>query len=1000
VNPECRVHIPTLAEIRRETAAAFATAPGDDTARAHVISALLCVLIPVLLLQMALISAVAHSLSVFLVCIAALAAALVIALRGHGRWSGIVAVVALIGIPGLAIITGQPSSFLVSIFLMQATFGALVIGLALFRPRAYLLFALIIFAGILFTGHVTGIGGPDRTLVFTFGVTVMLELVSVILVVVIFRLTEQRSRQAAENELRASEERYRRISSLMGDAIYSIQLGPGPVHEVDWMSGRGAFAAFTNLPGGGALAVHDIVCPADLPRFRKEMAPVREGGQASVEVRLFAPDGEIRWVRVSAYGIRDAASGEVITVYGALEDIHDRKLAEEALHRERERFEDLVNSLDGVVYEYDTSTHKTVFISKQVEGLLGFPAQAFLDNPLFWIERIHPDDRERTVAFSSEMVKQRVNWNQHYRSVAADGTILWMHDIVSLSFEPDKPPMARGLALNETAAQQTRQAEQEQRRMREALRETTAAISTSLDLNEVVERMFSALKLSTPTDAADIMFVEDGIARIYRARDFAGNTDIEGMLRITLPVASTANLRRMADSGQPIVIHEVANDPEWVVFAEGEWIKSTCSAPIRLEDQTIGFLNLTSTRPHTFTLRHAEFLRTFADQIAIAVRNARLYEQARHNAEMLAELVRQRTAELELERERLSVMLDSTAEGIYYTEGRAIRYANPALCAMTGYTLDELIGADTGVLAPVMTEALLAGEQAVSEALQRERVWRGDKKMRRKDGSLLDAGLTVSVISPPNAPDIRLVVLVRDVSREKALQVQQSNLVAYASHELRTPITNLKTRLYLLRRRPERLEEHVEILEEVTERMRRLVEDLLDLTRMERGITRLNKRVTDMVALTDGIFRLQLPEAERKTIQFAANLPDAPVFAEADPERMTQVITNLVTNALNYTPAGGTVTLNVCLAASGQAVLIEVQDSGVGIAAESLPYIFQPFYRVASTVEGAGLGLSIAREIVELHGGEITVQSQKGAGSTFTVRLPVVEAPAAVTGSD
>ncbi|MBL8145365.1 MAG: PAS domain-containing protein [Anaerolineae bacterium] len=999
MTPERRVHIPTLAEIRRETAAAFMTSPDDDLTRAHVISALLAILIPVLLIQLALISAVAHSLPAFLLCIAVLAAALVLALRGRGRWSGGVALIGLIGIPAMTILTRQPSSFLISLLLMQATFGALVIGLVMFRPRTYLLFVLIIFAGILFTGEVTRIGGPNSVLILTFGVTVMLELASVVLVVVVFRLAEQRSRRAAENELRASEERYRRISSLMGDAVYSIQLGPGPVHGVDWMSGRGAFTAFTNLPAEGMLAVHDIVCPADLPRFRKEMAPVREGGQASVEVRLFAPDGEIRWVRVSAYGMKDPATGAVTTIYGALEDIHDRKLAEEALHKERERFENLVNSVDGVVYEYDTSTHETVFISRQVEKLLGYPAQAFLDNPQFWIECIHPDDRKRSLAYSTEMAKRRVNWNQHYRSVAADGTIVWMHDIVSLNFTPGKPPMAHGFALNETASQQARQAEQEQRRVREALRETTAAISATLDLNEVVDRMFSALRLTTPSDAADIMFVEDGIARVFRARDFAGSADLDEMLRIVLPVAETGNLRRMTETGQPMLINDVANDPEWVVYMEANWIKSTCSVPIRLDEQTIGFLNLTSTRPHAFTLRHAEYLRTFADQIAIAVRNARLYEQARHNAEMLGELVKQRTAELELERERLSVMLDSTAEGIYYTEGRAIRYANPALCAMTGYTLDELIGAMTDQLAPTLTDELLAGELAITGVLRNERVWRGDKKLRRKDGSLMDAGLTVSVISPPDAPDLRLVVLVRDVSREKALQMQQSNLVAYASHELRTPITNLKTRLYLLRRRPERLDEHVEILEEVTERMRRLVEDLLDLTRMERGITRLSKRVTDMVALTDGIYRLQLPEAERKGLNFTARLPDTPIYADADPERITQVITNLVTNALNYTPAGGAVALTIHPAAAPECVLIEVQDSGVGISAESLPYIFQPFYRVASAVEGAGLGLSIAREIVELHGGEISVQSQKGTGSVFTVRLPAVEAPAVVTGS-
>ncbi|MFN8377792.1 MAG: PAS domain-containing protein [Anaerolineae bacterium] len=998
--PDRRAHIPTLDEIRRETAAAFMTSPGDDVARARIVGALLAIFIPILTLQLILIASVPRSVLGFLPSMAILLVSLFIALRGYGWLAGSLALVGLLGMPILSVLAHQPSSVLISVFLVQATFSALVIGLAMFRPGSYFLFALAVFAGMLTVGYFTELGGPDTELVLTFGATIMLELVSVILVVIIFRLAEQRSRHAAESELRTSEERYRRISSLVGDVVYSVRVSPGQVYTVDWMSGRGVFSAFTNLPTEGTFEVREFVHPDDLPRFREELALALTGGQASIETRLLAPDGEVRWVRASVYGVQDPVTGAVSELYGALEDIHDRKLAEEALRKERERFEDLVNSVDGIVYEYDTSTHQTVFISKQVEKLLGFPAQAFLDNPYFWIECIHPDDRERAVTYGSEMVRRRMNWDQHYRVVAADGKILWMHDIASLNAEPGKPLMAHGLSINETTSQQARQAELEQRRVREALRETTAAISATLDLNEVVERMFSALKLTTPSDAADIMFIEDGIARVFRAHDFAGNADLEQMLQVELKVADTPNLQRMVETGQPMLIHDVANDPNWVVFYEAKWIGSTCGVPIQLEDQTIGFLNLTSTHPNTFTHKHAEYLRTFADQIAIAVRNARLYEQARQSAEVLSELVRQRTTELELERERLSVMLDSTAEGIYYTEGRTIRYANPALCAMTGYALDELIGATTDRLSPSQTEEILAGELATAEALRRERVWRGDKKMRRKDGSLMDVGLTVSVISPQGSPNMRLVALVRDISREKALQIQQSNLVAYASHELRTPITNLKTRLYLLRRRPEMLDEHIRILEEVTERMRRLVEDLLDLTRMERGITRLDKRVTNMVALTGSIYSLQLPEAERKGLKFTTSLPDVPIYADVDPERITQVITNLVTNALNYTSSGGSVQLRVCPASSGQTVLVQVEDSGVGIAAENLPHIFQPFYRVVSSVEGAGLGLSIAREIVELHGGEILVQSQKGTGSIFTVQLPVVEAPVAVARSN
>jgi len=128
----------------------------------------------------------------------------------------------------------------------------------------------------------------------------------------------------------------------------------------------------------------------------------------------------------------------------------------------------------------------------------------------------------------------------------------------------------------------------------------------------------------------------------------------------------------------------------------------------------------------------------------------------------------------------------------------------------------------------------------------------------------------------------------------------------------------------------------------------------------------------------------QEPEAERKGIIIASHLPDAPLHIAAAPERMMQVITNLMTNAINHTPEGGQTRISVTVEPE-DGVAIEVRDSG--ISDEHLPYIFQPFYRVGQKGGGTGLGLSITREIVERHGGTISVASEPGHGSIFTVRL-------------
>jgi signal transduction histidine kinase len=271
--------------------------------------------------------------------------------------------------------------------------------------------------------------------------------------------------------------------------------------------------------------------------------------------------------------------------------------------------------------------------------------------------------------------------------------------------------------------------------------------------------------------------------------------------------------------------------------------------------------------------------------------------------------------------------------------------------------------------------------------------WRNDPRLMRKDGSEFDAVTISTAVVMPGSNTSGAVSVIRDVSKEKALQQQKERFVAYASHELRTPITNLKTRLYLMRRQPERMEEHMRVLEHVTDRMKRLVEDLLDVSRFERGVINLNFENLVLQDLIRTLVEIQQPEAERKQLQLVCTLPEEALHIHADTERLAQVITNLLTNAINYTPSGGRIEvrlIKVC-EVTGALARVEVEDSGIGISEEHLPHIFQPFYRVISPVEGTGLGLSITKEIVELHGGDLEVSSQIGVGSNFRFWLPVIE---------
>ncbi len=363
--------------------------------------------------------------------------------------------------------------------------------------------------------------------------------------------------------------------------------------------------------------------------------------------------------------------------------------------------------------------------------------------------------------------------------------------------------------------------------------------------------------------------------------------------------------------------------------------------------------------------------------------------------------VQQRTSELEYERGQLRAIMDAMTEGVAYTEAidedYRTRYVNRALSEITGYSAEDW---NQHSLTLFHNKAMSDAEfntllNTAIEELRRVGFWRSELRLMRKNGTEFDASIITTRIDGQNGEIASAVSVIRDISREKALQQQKERFVAHASHELRTPITNLKTRLYLMRRQPERIEEHMRVLEQVTDRMKRLAEDLLDISRFERGVIKIKREPVVLQEMIENLVLVQRAEAERKRLTLNCSLPEEPTVVFADSERLAQVITNLMINGINYTPEGGRVEVRLSRVdedGDAQAV-IEVEDTGIGIGEEHLPHIFQPFYRVVSQVEGTGLGLSITKEIVELHGGKLTVTSHEGEGSCFRFSLPLITTP-------
>ncbi len=552
----------------------------------------------------------------------------------------------------------------------------------------------------------------------------------------------------------------------------------------------------------------------------------------------------------------------------------------------------------------------------------------------------------------------------------------------------------------------------------ETIQRTAAALVGPHTQGDLLELVLRQIKLVMPKcDAANIVLLGpdgDEMLIAHHATHFDPNdaSDRAVLRRFEYSLSMMPNFQRMAETRQPLLVADRTQQTEWVPMKDTDWVRCYLGAPIVVQDTVIGFINLDSATPRAFNIRQAQQLQSFAYHVGVAIYHSRLIEQLTAVREHLEDVVEQRTQELAQEQAQLKLILDSIDDGIlYYDKTFRPVYVNRALLDLFGYSEAEWLSGDVYVQTRDMNDAdRLRYRQQVVQSVERLGIWQVSGPVSHKDGTQFDAQMTVR---PRADEDGGFVVVYRDISQETALMERQQRFVAYASHELRTPITNIRTQLYLVRRRPERADYHLGVMEEVAARMTNLVEDLLTLSRMGNHRMTTDRQEIDLRDVVLAVHRVQGAEAARANMRLALVLPGDPVIFAGDHGRLVQVITNLTFNALIHTVTGNQITLRLECGSAPEAgcvhsnpaifeqavvdtvpnwAVIHVEDQGSGIDANHLPHLFQPFYRASEQKNGTGLGLAIAAEITRLHGGTLTVESQPGEGSTFSLWVPLAPA--------
>jgi two-component system, NtrC family, sensor histidine kinase KinB len=254
-----------------------------------------------------------------------------------------------------------------------------------------------------------------------------------------------------------------------------------------------------------------------------------------------------------------------------------------------------------------------------------------------------------------------------------------------------------------------------------------------------------------------------------------------------------------------------------------------------------------------------------------------------------------------------------------------------------------------------------------------------------------------AVVEDENGQTVGMVSVLSDISKQKELDQLKSNFVSGVTHELRTPLVAIDKSISLILTKSvgeisPAQEEFLSIAQRNIKRLSNLINDLLDLSKLEAGKMEIHPRNSSVeYVINEAVSGLE-NWAKTKSINIEKKIEAGLPEINIDPDRIIQVLNNLIGNAVKFAPSNSNITITASLSGEDKGIMVSVQDDGVGIAKEDLPKIFNKFYqageRVASDINGTGIGLSIVKEIVELHGGKVWVESEKGAGARFVFILP------------
>ncbi|MFB0536334.1 MAG: GAF domain-containing protein [Anaerolineae bacterium] len=606
------------------------------------------------------------------------------------------------------------------------------------------------------------------------------------------------------------------------------------------------------------------------------------------------------------------------------------------------------------------------------EGAVGQTAQSVMPVLL----DSHPMDDELLTEAERIVLEEGI----HSEVNVPLGTRGWVHGVLSIARHREQPFTSREVELLTAIGNQIAVAienAQLYKKATERLREATAlhrvsgTLMRTFNVHQLLESILRVLQRSFGYSHCAILLVDEEREKLHTEA-------ARGYLRCTVGklefrIGQEGVIGWVAANRMPLNVPDVTQDDRYHLD-KVKGIGSEIAVPMLVGDKLVGVLYVQSTEVNAFGEDDLRTLSSIAAQAALAIERARLYKAT------LAE------------RERTERILTSIADGVI-TVDRELRVLslNPVAEQMTGWQETEAIGRPCAEVLSLTSES---GEPFCIESRRELSGYNFPRAvLARKDGHATRVSVSLSPLLGPADQVMGGVIAIRDCSAEIKFDRMKTEMVTMVSHELRSPLANMQTAMELLLTsdfEEDLQQEMLHIVRSQCARLASFVEELLDISQLETGQIAVQQEPVTLLPLIQrvvGTFEATEQRGHRFQIVGQDELP----FAWADSHKVEIILTNLLQNAANYSPEGSTITIEA-KAPDNANIAVSVGDEGEGIAPAHLEQVFQPYYRISSSsvekVPGRGLGLYIAKKLVEIQGGRVWVESEVGKGSHFNFTLP------------